>query len=526
MVRAAAEVLAAGDVLGGRYRLERLVGAEHALVGTGLWRAHDLILSRPVAVRTVVDANPAVHGALFEAAARASATHEPRLAATYDADVQPAPTGVGDGPDTPVAYLVREWVEGEPLSRELAEVGLEPGRLPTILASAAEAVAALHATGGWHGRVHPDNLIVEPGGRVRLTDPGIGLALAGLGGGRDASGHPCAPPRLPAAVVADLALGPRPANATEVGADPALLRRAQRYDTCDLGRVLYAAATGTWVGGGWRALRAAPTDGQRPLRPRQVRAAVPRELDAVVVRTLLPPPGRQAALQDAAAVASALGRISAVNHDPPPARRQTAPRRPRRWAVRLLLLGLVVVLGVVGYGLGRNIGRVPGTAADVPGLASPSTPAGSATTPSADIPLQTVTAFDPPPGDGGENDDQVPLAYDGSPATAWTTERYSSAEFGGLKPGVGLLVDLGSRRHVGTVQLALVGAPTSVELRAADLPGTSVSDFAVVIPAPSTGKTVTLTANADHRYWLVWLTALPRVSGGYRGGIAEMLFRG
>lgn len=521
-MRAAAEVLAAGDVLGGRYRLERLVGAERAPVGTGLWRAHDLTLSRAVAIRTVVDPSAAMRGALFAAASRASAAHEPRLAATYDADVEPAPPG--DDTGMAVTYLVREWVEGEPLSRQLADVGLEPGRLPAVLASAAEAVAALHAAGGWHGRVHPDNLVVEPDGRVRLTDPGVGLALA-LTGDRDASGRPCAPPPLPPAVVADLGLGPRPLDAAAIAADPSLLRRAQRYDTCDLGRVLYAAATGTWVGGGWRGLRAAPSDGERPRRPRQVRAAVSRELDAVIVRTLLPPPGRQAALQDAAAVAVALGRIGAVPADPPPARTGRRPRRPRRWAVRALLLGLIAVLGVVGYGLGRNIGRVPGTTLSAPTFAATPTPSGSAPTPAADLQLRTVTAFDPPPGDGAENDDQVPLAYDGSTATAWTTERYATPDLGAAKPGVGLLVDLGSVRRVGTVQLALVGAPTSVELRAANQAGTTLDGFPVVSTAPSAPTTVTLTANADHRFWLVWLTSLPRVSGGYRGGVAELRFR-
>ena len=48
--------------------------------------------------------------------------------------------------------------------------------------------------------------------------------------------------------------------------------------------------------------------------------------------------------------------------------------------------------------------------------------------------------FDPF-GDGEpENDDEVPLAYDGDPSTAWTTLDYrGSADFGNLKHGVGVL---------------------------------------------------------------------------------------
>ena len=52
--------------------------------------------------------------------------------------------------------------------------------------------------------------------------------------------------------------------------------------------------------------------------------------------------------------------------------------------------------------------------------------------------------FDPE-GDGEpENDSDVPLAFDGDPSTAWSTLEYrGSPDFGNLKDGVGLLLDLG-----------------------------------------------------------------------------------
>ena len=41
---------------------------------------------------------------------------------------------------------------------------------------------------------------------------------------------------------------------------------------------------------------------------------------------------------------------------------------------------------------------------------------------------------------------KVPLAYDGDPSTAWSTLEYrGSPNFGNLKDGVGLLLDLGDR---------------------------------------------------------------------------------
>lgn len=56
-----------------------------------------------------------------------------------------------------------------------------------------------------------------------------------------------------------------------------------------------------------------------------------------------------------------------------------------------------------------------------------------------------VTAYDPK-GDGHEHDELVGKTFDGNPDTGWYTESYSDENFGGLKDGVGLVVDLGPNR--------------------------------------------------------------------------------
>ena len=59
-----------------------------------------------------------------------------------------------------------------------------------------------------------------------------------------------------------------------------------------------------------------------------------------------------------------------------------------------------------------------------------------------DLTAAQVTSFDPPPGGGDEQPGAVPNAFDDDLTSAWSTERYETAALGGLKTGVGLLVDL------------------------------------------------------------------------------------
>ena len=70
--------------------------------------------------------------------------------------------------------------------------------------------------------------------------------------------------------------------------------------------------------------------------------------------------------------------------------------------------------------------------------------------------------------DHQENPDQVPNAYDDEPSTAWATQVYQTSDFSGLKPGVGLLVDLRKATALHTVQVAFTAAGAHVEVRTSD----------------------------------------------------------
>jgi eukaryotic-like serine/threonine-protein kinase len=78
-----------------------------------------------------------------------------------------------------VAYLIMEYVEGEPLSKTLNRVGrLTPARTMSLIAQAAEALQAAHDKGIVHRDVKPGNLLVRPNGTLVLTDFGIARAAA------------------------------------------------------------------------------------------------------------------------------------------------------------------------------------------------------------------------------------------------------------------------------------------------------------------------------------------------------------
>ena len=179
---------------------------------------------------------------------------------------------------------------------------------------------------------------------------------------------------------------------------------------------------------------------------------------------------------------------------PRPAPPTAVPARAGRLLVLAVLVALAVVAAVAG------IATLGGRGSDSSG--SSQAAAGKLSS--------TITSLDPSGGSGFRRD-----------GAAWRTQTYVSPDFGGLKDGVGLLLDLGASRTVSRVTFAVAGGPIAVELRAGDSASGSASGFQRVAADPSASGSTTLTVKGggEHRYWLLWVTELGAADGGYRAVI-------
>jgi eukaryotic-like serine/threonine-protein kinase len=162
----------ADRILVNRYALKAPLGRG----GMGVvWRAHDLVLGREVAVKEV--AFPAGMPDTERHSAQARVTREARAAARLNHqavvtlyDVVTHPGGV---------FLVMELVEAPTLAELVRVEGpLAPERVVEIGAQLAGALEAAHRVGIVHRDVKPGNVLVPPAGTAKLADFGV-ASLAG-----------------------------------------------------------------------------------------------------------------------------------------------------------------------------------------------------------------------------------------------------------------------------------------------------------------------------------------------------------
>ena len=471
------------DVLLARYRLVDRVGDT---AGTTVWRAYDERLRRPVSLRLVArDSDLATR--LRAAAIDASRVADRRAVPVLD---------IVDDDDRDLLVVVTEWISGTAFGDYLGARRGEPlpsAEAATLALEVARCLAAAEEAGVTHAHLRPNAVMITDSGEVRVRGLGVDQALHGV-----------EPDHL----------------------EPKLA------DVHAAGAVLFAGLTGRWPGNvDVEHLPRVPSmGGDRTPWPSRVVADVPSDLDSICARALQTThaPKGLGHYTDVAQVAEAL---TASLITPP-----HQPVAPRGWGRLALRVGAVIVvalaaLGLVGLGVHMvlGLGSTPLTVARAAGSTpTPSPSITPSTAPSSAgeqvLPIVSVSDFDPYGNDKHENPQEAPLAIDSNPATAWHTVRYKSADLGGGKPGVGLMVDLGAPRPVDALVLRLVGNGTDLALLATDNPTAKETTFTRMAEVTGAGNSVTLRVPkpVTARYLLIWLTTVPSTDGAYVGGISDI----
>ncbi|MFC5172406.1 protein kinase family protein [Streptomyces mutomycini] len=501
--------LHSGHKLARRYRLEECVTR---LDGFSSWRAVDEKLRRAVGVHLLPADHPRARSVL--AAARSSALlGDPRFVQVLDA--------VEEGN---LVYVVHEWLpDATELTALLAAGPMDAHDAYQLVSQISQAMAAAHREGLAHLRLTPGAVLRSSTGQYRIRGLAVNAALRGI--------------------TADQPL---------------------RTDTEAIGALLYAALTRRWpYESDAYGLSGLPKDlGLIP--PDQVRAGVHRGLSELAMRALAND-GATASRQEqpcttpdelAKAVAAmprilppepaftappeyqrttyqqgTYGRPSArpssatqpvIAVPPPPLQSRTG--KALKWAVSALL---IAALGLGSWQLAETVlDRGKDSGEPTP---TRTTDSGgddkNAVEPSKPVSVVRAQDYDPLGADGSEKPASIENVYDGDASSYWTTDGYYSADFGRLKEGVGVVLDLGKVQQVGNVEVSFLGGSTSVELRSTE--GSSIPQLpdAFTKITKGTGTKVSLKPDkaVQARYLLVWLTKLPLSDdGNYRGKISDI----
>ncbi len=568
----------AGEVLAGRYQLERRIGQGGM---AEVWVATDVDLDRKVAVkwlRTNLATDPVVTERFRREAIAVARLSHPNIVAVHDVFVH-------DGRQA----VVMQLVDGKSLRQLLdTQKRLGPELTIHIGAAIAGALDEAHRAGFVHRDVKPGNILVTSDGRVLLTDFGIAKGLSPgdddltsdnvmMGTAKYLSPEQVRGRRLDGradlyslSLVLYECLAGRVPFLGETDADTALAR-LQR-DPTDLGHLRPTLPIGL-VNLIHRTLARNPA--HRPQTGADLRQALlavdtsPPAIDgtpAELPERLASPPKRalgagpgfpgnpnMPAIPGEPGVSGTvpITRVHADNTPRPSRRDDTPPAiapirgRParanqQRFAPSLLFVGILLAAALVVAGiLFVTLNR--GDAADdlpadsvVPDAAAATTPPGGSApvVPAGPVTIKSVQAWDPDGDNGAENDTQAQNAIaDGGESTSWPTECYSNKYLSG-KRGVGLILGLTSASP-GTLSVDSLNGPYQIDIYATtaaaaptDLPAWTQVGQTYFADAPGT---VTATVDIPATFVLVWLKELGQdeactENNPFRGRLGEISY--
>jgi len=472
-------------VIADRYELEELVGTGGM---SSVYRARDRLLERNVALKVLHPhyGSDEEYVERFRREARAVA----RLSHPHIVTV------IDRGEDDGQQYIVFEYVDGENLKQLVERSGPLPlWRVVDLGVAVADALAFAHEQGLIHRDVKPQNVLLTPDGDAKVTDFGIARSLE-VEHGVTQTG-----------TVLGTSNYLSPEQASGRATTPAT-------DVYSLGVVLYELLTAEVPFPGDNFVAVAMKHINEPLPDLlERRPDAPLRLVAAVERALEKDPSRRFRTMDDFAREL---RVCRQELDEPeaartivtgvPVIRSSEPRRTRARRSRvplyvLLVLAAVaaIVVGVLALGGSKGDGTQAHTGT--------TTAAGGGD--GGAVALSGVTGYDPG-GSAGEHDSKAALAADGNPSSYWDTEHYASASFGGLKDGVGLVLDAGSSRKLTSVTVT-TDTPgfTAQILSGSAVGGPFAQDSSV---RSVTSSTTFQLRGGTGRYYVVWITNLGPVS--------------
>lgn len=158
------------SLLGGRYQLLQEVGVGGMAL---VYHARDLNLQRDVAIKILRDdltADPAFPARFLQEARAAANLLHPNIVTVYDF-----------GLDASRYFMVMEYVEGTDLKTLLRRRGrLPPQEAVDLMIQICAGIGYAHRAGLVHCDMKPQNVLVSPDGRAKITDFGIARALASI----------------------------------------------------------------------------------------------------------------------------------------------------------------------------------------------------------------------------------------------------------------------------------------------------------------------------------------------------------
>lgn len=190
----------------------------------------------------------------------------------------------------------------------------------------------------------------------------------------------------------------------------------------------------------------------------------------------------------------------------------------------IAVIVLVVVIALIGFIVLSPGDETPQAGDDATQSAQPAPPEETEETDeetSAEPPtIAAVEALDPE-GDDEENSEDAENVLPDEDGT-WQSETYNSPEFGNLKSGLGLLLELEEEGEFSEVLIDSETPGGDVEIRVGDSSDPEEAEVVGNGELPDGSGSIELDEPASGSHVFIWIVELPADGGGYRARIADV----